>query len=204
MCPNIARSLTCAPVVGHGPKRNTHRVQRTHSTFGRPTRLLRGAPYLRDTCMHLLNLLNGRPHLGLEDIESVALMDRYDSKFLVPEHWLSHTLTQLKDHAVLAIADTVSTTYRNLYFDSPDNVCVAAARPRQDFPVQGAHPALRQHRGHLPRSQNARRLRQNREAPCRARRLHVGRPVERRRAAVSPAPPRGHRVHARARAGKPV
>ena len=74
--------------------------------------------------MHLLNLLNGRPHLGLEDIESVALMDRYDSKFLVPEHWLSHTLTQLKNHAVLAIANTVSTTYRNLYFDSPDNVCV--------------------------------------------------------------------------------
>ena len=57
--------------------------------------------------MHLLNLLNGRPHLGLEDIESVALMDRYDSKFLVPEHWLSHTLTQLKDHAVLAIADAL-------------------------------------------------------------------------------------------------
>ena len=74
--------------------------------------------------MHLMNLLNERPHLGLEDIESVALMDRYDSKFLVPEHWLTHTLTQLKHHAVLSIANTVSTTYRNLYFDSPDNVCV--------------------------------------------------------------------------------
>ena len=74
--------------------------------------------------MHLLDFLNGRPHLGLEDIESVALMDRYDSKFLVPEHWLSHTLTQLPNHAVLSIANSLSTTYRNLYFDSADNVCV--------------------------------------------------------------------------------
>ncbi|MEC8113285.1 MAG: VTC domain-containing protein, partial [Bacteroidota bacterium] len=74
--------------------------------------------------MHLLDFMNGRPHLGLEDIESVALMDRYDSKFLVPEHWLSHTLTQLPNHAVLSIANSLSTTYRNLYFDSADNVCV--------------------------------------------------------------------------------
>lgn len=74
--------------------------------------------------MHLSNLMNGRPHLGLEDIESVALMDRYDSKFLVPEHWLDHTLAQLPDHAVLSIANCLSTTYRNVYFDSPDNVCI--------------------------------------------------------------------------------
>lgn len=74
--------------------------------------------------MNLTDLLNGRPHMGLEDIESVALMDRYDSKFLVPEHWLSHTLTRLPDHAVLSIANSLSTTYRNLYFDSPNNVCL--------------------------------------------------------------------------------
>ena len=68
----------------------------------------------------LLDVLHGRQPIGLEAIESVALMDRFDSKFLVPVHWLLEVVQYLKSHQVLTIDGQVSTRYNNLYFDTAD------------------------------------------------------------------------------------
>ena len=68
--------------------------------------------------------LQSRTAVGLEDISSVALMDRFDSKFLVPEDWLESVVTALPDHQVLTIQNKVTTQYNNLYFDTADGRCL--------------------------------------------------------------------------------
>ena len=73
--------------------------------------------------MNLLETLRGRSSVGLDAIESVALMDRFDAKYLVPQAWLVHLVTSLSDHRVLSIQDHVTTTYKNLYYDTKDGKC---------------------------------------------------------------------------------
>lgn len=74
--------------------------------------------------MSISSLLSKRPSVGLQAIESVALMDRYDSKFLAPTDWLPEVLSDLTKHHVLQIADQHLTRYNNLYFDTPSNECL--------------------------------------------------------------------------------
>ena len=68
--------------------------------------------------------LQSRTAVGLEDISSVALMDRFDSKFLVPEDWLESVVAALPDHQVLTIQNKVTTQYNNLYLDTADGRCL--------------------------------------------------------------------------------
>lgn len=68
--------------------------------------------------------LQSRTAVGLEDISSVALMDRFDSKFFVPEDWLESVVAALPDHQVLTIQNKVTTQYNNLYFDTADGRCL--------------------------------------------------------------------------------
>ena len=74
--------------------------------------------------MTLLATLRGRESIGLDAIESVALMDRFDSKYVVPEAWLTHLVVAMKEHQVLTIDDHVTTTYNNLYFDTDEGQCL--------------------------------------------------------------------------------
>ena len=68
--------------------------------------------------------LQSRTAVGLEDISSVALMDRFDSKFLVPEDWLESVVAAMPDHQVLTIQNKVTTQYKNLYFDTAAGRCL--------------------------------------------------------------------------------
>ena len=83
----------------------------------------------KDTCHTIFatmlptQALQSRTPVGLEDISSVALMDRFDSKFLVPEDWLESVVAALSEHQVLTIQDEVTTQYNNLYFDTVDGRC---------------------------------------------------------------------------------
>lgn len=76
---------------------------------------------------HLMNLettLRRRPAIGLDAIDAVALMDRFDSKHVVPKFWLESMIEALDQHRVLTIQDHATTTYHNLYFDSADDRCL--------------------------------------------------------------------------------
>lgn len=74
--------------------------------------------------MNLTDLLHQREAIGLNAIESVALMDRYDSKFVVPETWLKPVVEDLTEHQILSIEGHVQTRYNNLYFDTVDRQCL--------------------------------------------------------------------------------
>ena len=77
-----------------------------------------------DLSPQLHQLLQSRSPLGLEAIDDVALMDRFDSKYVVPVAWLEDLVHGLNEHSVLSIQDQVSTVYNNLYFDTPDGTCL--------------------------------------------------------------------------------
>ena len=77
-----------------------------------------------DLSPQLHQLLQSRSPLGLEAIDAVALMDRFDSKYVVPVAWLENLVRELDEHSVLSIQDHVSTVYNNLYFDTPDGTCL--------------------------------------------------------------------------------
>ena len=52
-------------------------------------------------------------------------MDRREEQFLIPNHWCSPLSTSLnKDYKILEIDGNRQFTYDNLYFDTPDNVCL--------------------------------------------------------------------------------
>ncbi|MEC8336100.1 MAG: polyphosphate polymerase domain-containing protein [Bacteroidota bacterium] len=72
----------------------------------------------------LHQLLQSRSPLGLEAIDAVALMDRFDSKYVVPVAWLEELIQDLSEHSVLSIRNQVSTVYNNLYFDTPEGTCL--------------------------------------------------------------------------------
>lgn len=71
----------------------------------------------------LIDVLHQRTSIGLDAIESVALMDRFDSKYVVPMEWLMNVLEAMPEHAVLTVEKQVTTRYNNLYFDTPDARC---------------------------------------------------------------------------------
>lgn len=54
----------------------------------------------------------------------MALMDRFDSKYVVPVAWLENLVQDLNEHSVLSIQNHVSTVYNNLYFDTPEGTCL--------------------------------------------------------------------------------
>ena len=74
--------------------------------------------------MSISSLLSNRPCVGLHAIESVALMDRYDSKFLVPMDWLPEVIADLTEHHVLQVEQDHLIRYNNLYFDTKGNECL--------------------------------------------------------------------------------
>ena len=101
----------------------------------RATNALQRALYLRgrsqgathqtcDLSPQLHQLLQSRSPLGLEAIDAVALMDRFDSKYVVPVAWLENLIQDLNEHSVLSIQNQVSTVYNNLYFDTPEGTCL--------------------------------------------------------------------------------
>ena len=77
-----------------------------------------------DLSPQLHQLLQSRSPLGLEAIDAVALMDRFDSKYVVPAAWLENLVQDLGGHCILSIQDQVSTVYNNLYFDTPEGTCL--------------------------------------------------------------------------------
>lgn len=90
---------------------------------------LRSRPtgHLQQTCdlsPQLHQLLQSRSPLGLKAIDAVALMDRFDSKYVVPSAWLENLVQELGEHSVLSIQNQVSTIYSNLYFDTPEGTCL--------------------------------------------------------------------------------
>ena len=74
--------------------------------------------------MSISSLLSNRPCVGLQAIESVALMDRYDSKFLAPMDWLPEVIADLTEHHVLQVEQDHLIRYNNLYFDTKGNECL--------------------------------------------------------------------------------
>lgn len=60
------------------------------------------------------------PH-RLEDLSKAALMDRVDSKFIIPRNKLATTLERLSnDYSVLEIEDKRIFRYENIYYDTGD------------------------------------------------------------------------------------
>lgn len=58
---------------------------------------------------------------GLHDLNAAKLMDRVDSKFILPISFLPDLLSQLKKHySVLEINENRVSSYQNKYFDTPD------------------------------------------------------------------------------------
>ncbi|MDA0728206.1 MAG: polyphosphate polymerase domain-containing protein [Bacteroidetes bacterium] len=74
--------------------------------------------------MNLHSQLQTHRPIGLADLDSVALMDRYDEKFIVPTAWLGKVLSSLQNHQILTIAGAATTTYSNVYFDTPLKHCL--------------------------------------------------------------------------------
>jgi hypothetical protein len=74
--------------------------------------------------LNLTELLQRKESIGLDAIESVALMDRFDSKFVVPTDWITSVVTDLHEHCVLTIEGHTSTKYNNLYFDTANAQCL--------------------------------------------------------------------------------
>jgi hypothetical protein len=62
--------------------------------------------------------------VGLEDVGSLSLMRRFDSKYLLPIQYLSDFLKQLKDsYQILEINGERSFEYDTTYFDFPNLKC---------------------------------------------------------------------------------
>ncbi len=69
----------------------------------------------------LAQLLNTFNSHGLNDLDKAQLMNRVDSKFLLPISFLPDLLMQLKVHySVLEINNDRVSNYSNQYFDTPD------------------------------------------------------------------------------------
>ena len=58
---------------------------------------------------------------GLDDLNAAKLMNRVDSKFILPISFLPEVLSQLTSHySVLEINNNRISRYQNKYFDTPD------------------------------------------------------------------------------------
>ena len=74
-----------------------------------------------DLTQSLAAQLSAFDSISLADLNSVALLDRIEVKYLLPLAWLSDVLLHLRpDYAALVVADRRLNHYRTLYFDTPD------------------------------------------------------------------------------------
>jgi hypothetical protein len=65
--------------------------------------------------------LNAFDSISLAELNSVALLDRVEVKYLLPARALECLLPQLQSsYAVLVVAGQHQNHYRTLYFDTPD------------------------------------------------------------------------------------
>ncbi len=84
--------------------------------------------YLRGPCIcepmtTIESQLNAKPDIELDSMDSVALMDRFDDKYLIPFSWLPDVIEALPTFRVLRIKDSCTTRYNNLYFDTKEDRC---------------------------------------------------------------------------------
>ena len=60
------------------------------------------------------------PRTGLERMDSVQLMRRFDSKYVVPESWLPEMIEAMQGHAhLLEVEGQWDSAYSNVYFEPP-------------------------------------------------------------------------------------
>ncbi|MDC2889275.1 VTC domain-containing protein [Psychrosphaera sp. G1-22] len=68
-----------------------------------------------------LNILNSFNQHGLDDLKNAKLMNRVDSKFLLPMAQLPLLLKDLKPHcSLLNINGNLLAQYENVYYDTPE------------------------------------------------------------------------------------
>lgn len=68
----------------------------------------------------LAAVLTGLPKTSLESLDAVQLMRRFDTKYVLPEHWLPELFETMAAHAhVLSVNHQVECRYDNLYFELP-------------------------------------------------------------------------------------
>jgi len=71
---------------------------------------------------HDLEILESFPSHGLSDLKGAELMDRVDTKFILPIKKLPFILAELKsDYSILEIQNKRIFTYYNTYFDTEDH-----------------------------------------------------------------------------------
>ena len=71
------------------------------------------------------NFFNSYSHIGLQELEDVALMDRSEEKYIIPIAWCGDISNKLcTDYNILEIANERQFRYDNLYFDTPENICL--------------------------------------------------------------------------------
>ena len=64
-------------------------------------------------------------HISLQELEDVALMDRSEEKYIIPIAWCGDISNKLcTDYNILEIANERQFRYDNLYFDTPENICL--------------------------------------------------------------------------------
>lgn len=67
-------------------------------------------------------ILNRFNSISLTELEQLNLLNRYDTKFLIPKNYLNNFLCQLTDNfSVLEINGLRNFAYRTLYFDTENN-----------------------------------------------------------------------------------
>jgi len=70
---------------------------------------------------HFAETLSEYESIGLDEMESVQLLDRVDTKFLLHQHHLWQALQRMHaDYRVLEVNGIRLNRYRSLYFDTPD------------------------------------------------------------------------------------
>ena len=71
------------------------------------------------------NFFNSYMHIGLQELEDVSLMDRSEEKYIIPIAWCGDISNKLcTDYNILEIANERQFRYDNLYFDTPENICL--------------------------------------------------------------------------------
>jgi len=63
--------------------------------------------------------------ISLQELDSVALLNRTEEKFIIPDFWCEEISKNLKlDYKILEIGGDRQFRYNNLHFDTPDNICL--------------------------------------------------------------------------------
>jgi hypothetical protein len=70
-------------------------------------------------------MLKGFKTTTLDTMADIALLKRFDSKFVVPSSWIPFILSGLESECqLLKTCGTLHTLYDNIYFDDPANICL--------------------------------------------------------------------------------